>query len=66
MAKAARKAGDPTTLFWSERGEISCASHAPYPGSDTWVWERWTAMTDNDRKAWTQQLGAPPKCETCR
>ena len=30
-----------TVLFWSERGRITCAQHAPYRGSDTWNWERW-------------------------
>ncbi len=31
----------PTTLYWSERGRIACAEHAPVRGSDTWRWERW-------------------------
>jgi len=65
LAEAARKADDRTTLFWNERGSIDCAVHAPYPGTDTWVWERWTLMTDEHRQAWTAEVG-PPKCETCR
>ncbi len=30
----------PTTLFWSERGHITCAKQAPVRGSDTRRWER--------------------------
>lgn len=30
-------------VFWNERGRVVCACcHVPYPGSDTWVWERWS------------------------
>ena len=33
-------------VFWNERGAIVCACcHIPYPGSDTWVWERWEEIT---------------------
>jgi hypothetical protein len=33
-------------VFWSEQGSIVCAScHIPYPGSDTWVWERREEIT---------------------
>lgn len=33
-------------VFWSEQGEIACAScPLPYPGSDTWVFDRWEEIT---------------------
>ncbi len=64
-ALKARQTGDHTTLFWSERGEVCCATHAPYPGSDTWIWQRWTAMTEMDRRGWTQVLNRAPACEVC-
>jgi len=33
-------------VFWNEQGEVVCACcHIPYPGSDTWVWERWEEIT---------------------
>ncbi len=64
-ALKARQTGDRTTLFWSERGEVCCATHAPYPGSDTWIWQRWSPMTESDKKAWTQVLNRAPACEVC-
>ena len=64
-ALTARRAGDRNTMFWSERGEVCCALHAPYPGSDTWNWERWSPMTESDRQAWTQVLKRAPACEVC-
>jgi hypothetical protein len=64
-ALEARRTGDQTALFWSERGELCCATHAPYPGSDTWNWERWQAMSESDRQAWTQVLKRAPSCEVC-
>jgi len=65
-ALTARRADDRETLFWSERGEVTCAMHAPYPGSDTWRWERWSPMTEVERREWSRQLGHPPKCEVCQ
>ena len=65
-ALTARHTGDRTTLFWSERGEVCCATHAPYPGSDTWNWERWTPMTEEERREWTRLLRHSPKCEVCQ
>ena len=63
----------PAALFWSATGEVACATHAPYRGSDTWRTERWTAMTERDeirmrgalvdanaRRASTRNL-----CSTC-
>ena len=52
-------------VFWSERGEIVCACcHIPYPGSDTWIWERWeeitpAVMAEIDRE------GGHVACEGC-
>ena len=65
-ALQARRAGDRETLFWSERGEVGCALHAPYPGSDTWNWERWSPMTEAETREWTRLLGRAPRCEVCR
>jgi hypothetical protein len=66
IAERARKTGDTTTMFWSERGEVCCATHAPYPGTDTWRWERWRPMKEEEMREWTRQLGRPPKCEACQ
>lgn len=33
-------------VFWNEWGEVACAScPIPYPGSDTWVFDRWEEIT---------------------
>jgi hypothetical protein len=66
IALQARRAGDRETLFWSERGAVCCATHAPYPGSDTWIWERWLPMKEAETREWTRLLGHPPKCEVCQ
>lgn len=55
-----------TRLCWSERGAICCLADAPYRGSDTWVWERWRAMTAREIEEFTAELGKPPCCECCR
>jgi hypothetical protein len=60
-----RRTGDRAALCWSERGEIACATHAPFPGSDTWIWERWSPMTEAERREWARLLGHPPQCEVC-
>ena len=65
-ALQARREGDRTTLFWSERGEVCCATHAPYPGSDTWRWERWRLLTAAETREWTRMLGCALRCEICR
>ena len=31
-------------LFWSRRGEVACATHAPEPASARWTAEQWTTM----------------------
>jgi CheY-like chemotaxis protein len=33
-----------TGLFWSRRGEIACANHAPDPTSERWQEERWAPI----------------------
>jgi len=66
IAKQAREAKDTSTLFWSERGEVCCALHAPYPGTDTWRWERWQLMIDAEKGEWARLLGGAPRCEICR
>jgi len=62
----------PTTttkpdLYWSERGQIGCTTpgHAPYPGSDTWVWERWKRISPRQAEEFEREVGRPPSCETC-
>ena len=55
------------TIYWNERGQIGCAipGHAPYRGSDTWVWERWKAITPREATEFEREVGRPPSCETC-
>jgi len=57
--QAARRS--TASLFWNERGQIGCAKpgHMPFPGTDTWVWERWELV---DAKT-ARENGL--KCETC-
>jgi len=53
-------------LYWSEEGVIACGLHAPYLGSDTWVWERWEPVpADMVGKPEPALGGDPPHCETC-
>ena len=52
-------------LYWSERGEVACGRHTPYPGSDTWAWDGWREMTAADRAGWNREAGNAPVCETC-
>jgi hypothetical protein len=65
IALAARDRKDTETMFWSERGEVACAMHAPYPGTDTWNWERWMPMNEEERQEWSRTVGSAPKCEIC-
>ncbi len=51
----------PTGLYWSERGEIACALHTPYEGTDTWNWERWAPLP----VAAIAVADHPLRCETC-
>ena len=51
-----------TTLYWSERGRITCAAHAPVRNSDTWRWERWQAVP---AEAFALDDDAALRCESC-
>ncbi len=51
----------PTGLYWSERGEIACALHTPFEGTDTWIWERWAPLP----VAAIAEADYPLRCETC-
>lgn len=56
-----------TDLYWSESGEVACLRHAPYVGSDTWVWGRWR-LVDLDLVRSTMSDGQIPAwlaCEGC-
>jgi len=50
-------------IYWNERGAVSCGNHAPHPGTDTWVWEKWSEMTDAEKAMWARELSADPRCE---
>jgi len=54
-------------LLWSEHGAIGCElpGHAPYPGSDTYVWERWRRITPREAAEFEREVGRPPACEAC-
>ena len=52
-------------LYLSESGRIECLEHAPYPGTDTWRWDDWRALTPVEACAFERDLGRPPACETC-
>ncbi len=62
--KTPSRTTSPTGLFWGENGEISCADHAPYKGSDTWLWMRWEPLPIEDAKAFARR-GHAARCETC-
>jgi hypothetical protein len=38
-------------LFWSWRGEVACAIHAPIPDSPRWAGERWAEVPEMVRPA---------------
>lgn len=54
-------------LLWNERGQIGCTipGHAPYRGTDTWIWERWKKITLREAAEFERDLGRPIACETC-
>lgn len=56
---------EANALYWGETGAIACGRHTPYPGSDTWSWERWQAVTPEERHAFEAEVGHPMTCETC-
>jgi hypothetical protein len=37
-------------LYWSARGEVACATHAPQPGSENWSEQRWTEVPEEVRR----------------
>ena len=51
------RTGAASRLFWSRRGEIACASHAPEADSSRWRDERWAPIppTDSHRIAYQCQ-----------
>jgi len=52
-------------VFWNNGGAIVCACcHIPYPGSDTWVSERWEEITP-DVMAEIDRVGGTVACEGC-
>lgn len=52
-------------VFWNEQGSIVCACcHIPYPGSDTWVWERWEEITP-EMVIEIDRHGGSVACEGC-
>ena len=52
-------------LFWNEQGSVVCACcHIPYPGCDTWVWERWEEITP-ETMAEIDRQGGRVACEGC-
>ena len=52
-------------VFWNEQGSIVCACcHIPYPGTDTWIWERWEEITPADMAEIDRQ-GGRVACEGC-
>ena len=52
-------------LWWSAEGQIACARHTPFPGSDTFRWAAWAPLTVADAKALAREIGRAPTCETC-
>lgn len=56
----------PPALLWGEDGRVCCTAHAPYPGTDTWLRDRWRRMRDHESADFAEQIGRPVECETCR
>ena len=55
----------PKPLFWNEMGRIGCADLTPYPGSDTWFWNEWRAITDAELRDYERAVVRAARCETC-
>ena len=52
-------------VFWSEKGEVACATcPIPYPGSDTWVWDGWAEITP-EVMAEIDRTGGTVACHYC-
>lgn len=48
-------------LFWSKRGIVACATHAPAPGSDEWQTQGWQQVPE-----WRQGFNATVlQCQFC-
>jgi hypothetical protein len=52
-------------LLWDEQGQIACTAHAPYAGSDTFVYGRWRAIRSDEADGFEREVGRQPACETC-
>ena len=46
-------------LFWSKRGEVACAEHAPAKDSPEWVSEKWRSILPSDHRR------VPFQCQHC-
>jgi hypothetical protein len=57
--------GAPGTLYMDQGGRIECLEHAPYRGSDSWVFGDWRPITPREAVAFEREVGRPTQCETC-
>jgi len=48
-------------LFWSKRGRVACAVHAPEQYSDTWTVEGWDRIPDDAQR----RHGLTYQCQHC-
>lgn len=53
------------TLHWDALGQIACAEHLPYAGSDSRVLGAWRAISAHEACLFEHEVGRPPRCETC-
>jgi hypothetical protein len=50
--------GGEHRVLWNDQGIVVCACcHIPFPGSDTWAWERWEEITPEIVLAIIRQCG---------
>lgn len=69
MTTATKTIATDSAIYWNEQGQIRCAKHAPYRGSDTWRYERWTKVPASALPQIRAQFEIPadaPLCEACR
>jgi hypothetical protein len=52
-------------LLWSEQGRVCCPTHAPYPGTDSWRFDRWRRMSAREIASFAAESGLPVECEVC-
>lgn len=55
-------------IYNSIMGNIECEKHAPFKGSDTWVWDQYQEMTLEEQEEFRHSVGLPddaPICEEC-